>query len=49
MVALMLDARPCLSWRDVQHLVVMTAVQANPDGGDWTINSAGFHHSDKKG
>ena len=26
-VALMLEARPCLTWRDVQHLIVVTAVK----------------------
>ena len=26
-VALMLQARPCLYWRDVQHLIVMTSRQ----------------------
>lgn len=27
MIALMLQARPCLTWRDVQHLIVFTATQ----------------------
>lgn len=26
-IALMLQARPCLYWRDVQHLIAFTAVQ----------------------
>lgn len=33
MVALMLQVRPCLTWRDVQHIVAFTAtqvVQENP-------------------
>lgn len=49
MVALMLEARPCLSWRDVQHIIAMTAVKIHPKEDDWTTNAAGFHHSDKKG
>ena len=27
MVVLMLQARPCLTWRDVQHIIVMAAVK----------------------
>lgn len=27
MVALMLQVRPCLSWRDVQHIIAFTATQ----------------------
>lgn len=27
MVALMLQVRPCLSWRDVQHIIVLTATK----------------------
>ena len=25
MIALMLEARPCLTWRDVQYIIIMTA------------------------
>ena len=25
MIALMLDTQPCLTWRDVQHIIVMAA------------------------
>nr|XP_039265974.1 uncharacterized protein LOC120341514 [Styela clava] len=49
MVALMLEARPCLTWRDIQHIMVMTAIKIKPDGEEWTTNSAGFHHSDERG
>eukprot|EP00118_Oscarella_pearsei_P015029 m.132615 g.132615 ORF g.132615 m.132615 type:complete len:170 (+) comp38083_c0_seq29:798-1307(+) len=28
LVALMLESRPCLTWRDVQHIVIMTARKA---------------------
>jgi len=27
LIALMLEARPCLTWRDVQHIIVFTAVK----------------------
>lgn len=27
MVALMLQVRPCLSWRDVQHIITFTATK----------------------
>lgn len=27
MIALMLQVRPCLTWRDVQHIIVFTATQ----------------------
>lgn len=30
MIALMLQVRPCLTWRDVQHIVVFTATQVRP-------------------
>lgn len=29
MIALMLQARPCLTWRDVQHIIVFTATQVS--------------------
>lgn len=48
MVALMLQVRPCLSWRDVQHIITYTAVQHDTQA-DWTTNGAGFHHSHKFG
>ncbi|XP_039509969.1 proprotein convertase subtilisin/kexin type 7 isoform X2 [Pimephales promelas] len=44
MVALMLQVRPCLSWRDVQHIITFTATQHDAQA-DWRRNGAGFHHS----
>ncbi|XP_077080835.1 proprotein convertase subtilisin/kexin type 7-like isoform X3 [Siphateles boraxobius] len=44
MVALMLQVRPCLSWRDVQHIITYTATQHDTQA-DWRRNGAGFHHS----
>ncbi|ELT97733.1 hypothetical protein CAPTEDRAFT_161485 [Capitella teleta] len=48
-IALMLEAQPCLTWRDVQHLVVMTADKVDVDLAHWTTNAAGLHHSHKHG
>jgi hypothetical protein len=31
MIALMLQVRPCLTWRDVQHIIVFTAIQVRAD------------------
>ncbi len=41
-VALMLDANPDLTYRDVQHILVETARQNDPYGSDWTANGAGY-------
>lgn len=30
MVALMLQVRPCLSWRDIQHIITFTATKVGP-------------------
>ncbi|MCJ8744816.1 hypothetical protein PDJAM_G00122920 [Pangasius djambal] len=48
MVALMLQVRPCLTWRDIQHIITYTATQYDTDV-DWETNGAGFHHSHKHG
>ncbi|TSN21170.1 Proprotein convertase subtilisin/kexin type 7 [Bagarius yarrelli] len=48
MVALMLEVRPCLTWRDIQHIITYTATQYDTDA-DWKTNGAGFHHSHKHG
>ncbi len=42
-VALMLQANPNLTHRDVQEILVRTAVKNDPYDGDWTTNGAGFH------
>lgn len=41
-VALMLQARPELTWRDVQHVLVHSARQCDPTHAGWTINGAGL-------
>ena len=43
LIALVLQANPRLTWRDVQHIVVMTARRANLKlrGSDWAVNGVG--------
>ncbi len=48
-VALMLEANPKLTWRDVQHILVKTAVKNDPGDEDWTLNGAGLHINHKYG
>ncbi|XP_067364102.1 proprotein convertase subtilisin/kexin type 7 isoform X2 [Channa argus] len=48
MIALMLQVRPCLSWRDVQHIITFTATKCDVSA-DWRVNGAGFHHSHQHG
>ncbi|KAI0636603.1 peptidase S8/S53 domain-containing protein [Trametes polyzona] len=47
--ALALEARPDLSWRDIQHLCVRTAHQVNPDDPDWEPTASGRMYSYKYG
>ena len=48
--ALMLEARPELTWRDVQGVLAATATDKyDPDDPRWEHNAAGFHHSVKYG
>jgi subtilisin-like proprotein convertase family protein len=44
-VALMLEANPDLSWRDVLAVLASTSTMIQPDDPSWTTNTAGFHHS----
>lgn len=48
-VALMLQANPKLSWRDVRLILAQTARKNNPNDSDWTVNGAGFHVNHKYG
>lgn len=48
-IALMLEANPNLGWRDVQHILVETAVKNDPDDSDWTVNGAGHEVNHKYG
>ncbi|KAF9144522.1 pheromone processing endoprotease [Mortierella sp. GBA39] len=46
MIALVLSVRPDLSWRDVQYLVMTTAIPVSVDDPDWTKTAVGrmFNH-----
>ena len=41
--------RNCLSWRDVQSILVYSAVKIDIEGAEWVENAAGFHHSNQHG
>ncbi|XP_019398642.1 PREDICTED: proprotein convertase subtilisin/kexin type 7 [Crocodylus porosus] len=49
MIALMLQVRPCLTWRDVQHIIVFTATKYEDHRAVWDTNQAGFSHSHQHG
>ena len=40
-IALMLEANPDLTWRDVQHVLINSARKNDPADADWTTNGAG--------
>uniref|UniRef100_UPI00398F34DC PC3-like endoprotease variant B n=1 Tax=Pristiophorus japonicus TaxID=55135 RepID=UPI00398F34DC len=42
-LALVLEANPNLSWRDVQHLIAQTAKIPNPSQPGWHINGGNYH------
>lgn len=44
-VALMLEARPALGWRDVHHILALTARKNDPDHVTWHTNGAGHDYS----
>ena len=48
-VALMLQANPNLTWRDVQEILVRTAVQNDQFHGGWITNAGGFHFNPRYG
>lgn len=42
-LALVLEANPTLSWRDVQHLLIRTAQPFNLEDSGWYQTKAGYH------
>ncbi len=48
-VALMLQANPNLTYRDVQEILVRTATKNDEYDGDWVQNGAGYHFNIKYG
>ena len=49
MAALVLEANPNLTYRDVQEIFVRTAKQNDPNDAGWITNGAGFHFNVKYG
>ena len=47
--ALVLQANPDLTWRDVRHVFIAAAEKNDPGDGGWTLNGAGLHVSYKYG
>ncbi|MFT7800399.1 PC3-like endoprotease variant B [Arapaima gigas] len=47
--ALVLEANPDLTWRDIQHLITKTAKIPNPLEPGWSMNAAGYHFHDRYG
>ncbi|MBY0312931.1 MAG: S8 family serine peptidase [Phycisphaerales bacterium] len=48
-VALVLQANPNLTWRDVHHVLIRTARRVNPLDESWVLNAAGRWVSDQFG
>lgn len=48
-VALMLQANPNLTYRDVQEILVRTSWQNDEFDGGWVTNGAGFHFNERYG
>lgn len=48
-IALVLEANPDLTWRDVQHIVVKTAKKTSPLDEGWKRNGAGLEFNHKFG
>ncbi len=48
-VALMLDANPNLTWRDVQYILMQTADINDPTDTEWAANAAGYMFNPKYG
>ena len=48
-VALMLQTKSTLGWRDVQEILIASATQNNTTDLDWTTNAAGYRFNHKYG
>lgn len=48
-VALVLQANPNLTWRDVRLVLAETARLNDPNDADWTVNGAGYHINHRYG
>ena len=48
-VALILEAKPKLTWRDIKYILAKTAVQIDTDNKGWITNNAGFNYHNAYG
>jgi subtilisin family serine protease len=48
-IALILEANPNLSWRDVQQILIESAQKNDPNDEDWATNGAGYSVNHKHG
>ncbi|MBC7980227.1 MAG: S8 family serine peptidase, partial [Armatimonadetes bacterium] len=48
-IALMLEKNPNLGWRDVQAILIRSAVKFRPDDVGWSTNAAGLHFNNDFG
>ena len=48
-IALMLEKKPGLGWRDVKEILIRSAAKFDPTDSGWADNSAGFHFNHKYG
>ena len=48
-IALMLEKNPNLGWRDVQEILIRSAVKFNPAESGWFTNGAGLHFNNDYG
>jgi len=48
-IALMIEANPDLSWRDVQHVLIQSGTQNDPTDPQWIKNGAGLSFNPKYG
>ncbi len=48
-IALMLEAEPTLNWREVQDVLIRSAVEVDPGDSDWITNAAGLSFNHKFG
>lgn len=49
LIALVLEARPELTWRDVRHIIARAGIPVNPTDDSWGVNRRGFKHSNRYG
>lgn len=49
MLALALEVRPDLTWRDAQHLLIKSSSVISPEDPDWQRTAAGYMYSHKFG